>query len=215
MFAMMTSDKIALASAIGTGLAAIGTVIAVVYAAKSADASRDSAETMRAQWQRDRDDHAMDEWRKKVSLLSSLRDECMVIDFTFRAGSRSRMAMPEWEKARAAIGLIDRDLARSMRELEMRINRHNEMNEMEARSIWEPRRDGLLAEMKNIQRNEEIPVVQRKFEELNQMLFDSAKKGYEPTVPLLKSVVDRLDIIYAATNDHPPTPTHLMSVPKL
>jgi hypothetical protein len=209
MFAMTTTDWIALGSASGTGLAAVGTVIAVVYAAKSANASRDSAETMRAQWQRDRDDRAMDEWRKKVSLLSSLRDECKVIDFTFRAGSRSRLAMPEWEKARAEIGLIDSDLASSMRELEMRINRHNEVNEMNARVIWEPRRDKLLAETANIKRDEEIPVVQAKFAELNKMLVEDGKKGYEPTMPLLKSVIETLDAIYTTTTEHPPPRTRL------
>jgi len=204
MFAMTTADKIALASAIGTGLAAIGTVIAVWYAAKSANASRDSAETMRAQWQRDRDDRAPDEWRKRVSLLSLLRDECKVIDFTFRAGAQARMSMSEWEKSRADVALIDAELASTLRELEMRVARHNQSNEVNAETIWKPSQERLRAEALAAT-PDELPAFQEKFEALGARMIAAAKLDYERTRPVLDRARQQLDTIYEREKERPPS----------
>jgi hypothetical protein len=70
---MTTADKIALASAIGTISAAVFTACAVIYAAKSANASRDTVKVMGEQWRQDQQDRTMQELHRAVAPLSSLR----------------------------------------------------------------------------------------------------------------------------------------------
>jgi len=135
MWGMTTADKIALASAIGTILAALCTAGAVIYAAKSANASRDTVRIMGEQWQQDQQDRTTNELHRAVALLSSLRDECRVIKYAFTEGSQAHLGMPEWAKYRTEVAYIDSLLASKMRELEMRIDRHNQVNAMNERMV--------------------------------------------------------------------------------
>jgi uncharacterized coiled-coil protein SlyX len=211
VLAMTTADKISLASAVGTGLAAIGTVIAVVYAAKSANASRDSAQTMREQWHRDRDDRARDDWRKRVSLLSLLRDECKAIDFSFRGGAQAHISMAAWERSRAEVALIDLELASTMRELEVRIARHNQSNQVNAETIWKPSQAELRAEFLAAS-PEERPSFQAKFEELQEQMIESVRADYERTRPLLDRARQQLDTLYEREKERPPSTLYNTSV---
>ncbi len=194
MWGLSTSDKIALVGVTGTVLAAFFTAGAVFYAAKSANASRDTARIMRDQWKQDQQDRTMKELHRAVALLSSLRDECRVIKYTFTEGSQAHLGMPEWAKSRTEVAYIDSLLATKMRELEMRIDRHNQVNAMNERMVLEPQRARILAAAATAKNREEIS---ENHTAMVQKMIQDAKAGYLPTMPLLDATIEQLNNTYA------------------
>ncbi len=102
--------------------------------------------------------------------------------------------MPEWAKYRTEVANIDSVLASKMRQLEMRIDRHNQVNAMNERMVLEPQRAKILAATVTATNLKEIS---ERHTAMVQEMIQDAKEAYQPTMPLLNETIEQLNSTYA------------------
>lgn len=193
MFAITVTTWMKISS-IATAVAALAALLTTIIAAKGVRVTRMTVRTMREQWERDRSGRAAEQHRRRISLVSTLYNECDAISQTYRDGSQAPLSMDEWKKSRAEVALIDEELAGLMAGLELLVERNNGMNKMNAETIYGPERDRLLARLRSAQPSE-VPSLKTEFDDLRERMVKSAKKQYEKALPTVDDALTRLAAI--------------------
>lgn len=185
---------------VGTLIAAIGTVIAVIFAAKSARASERTVATMNDQWQQDRLDRVVEQRLRRISLVSTLYNECDAIKHTYHDGSQAHLAMDEWKKSRAEVALIDEELAGLMRGLEILVERNNGENTMSAETVYGPSLASFRARVAASE-PDEWPAIQEEYRTLIRGMTNDAKERFAKALPTVDDAMTRLASIYKALKE--------------